>query len=187
MNRAIKIQNGAALLFVHHPNKATQDTESPVMRGSGSLEGRADVVMTMYLEKKYISPIGEKQKWVALSTEMDHQGKNRSAETETFHGLYLASVADSKVLFRSVAEGISRYVHSVLTHMKDGMTTAEFSATSKLGESTARRALKEAEEEGFIYISSPAAGKKPAQYSFVGGKKPVPPSWERLKEISTLK
>ena len=187
MNRAIKIQNGAALLFVHHPNKATQDSDAPVMRGSGSLEGRADVVMTMYLDKKHISPIGEKQKWIALSTEMDHQGKNRSAETETFHGLYLASVADSKVLVRSVAAGVSSYVHSVLTHMKDGMTTAEFSIASKQGDSTARRALKDAEKEGFIYISSPAAGKKPAQYSFVEGKKPVPPDWNQLREISKLK
>lgn len=175
MNRAIKIQNGAALLFVHHPNKATQNSDAPVMRGSGSLEGRADVVMTMFLDK-YISPIGEKQDWIALSTEMDHQGKNRSAETETFHGIYLESVAGSKVLMRSSAAGISSHVHSVLKHMKDGMTTTEFATTSKLKDSTARRALKDAEKEGFIYISSPAAGQKPAKYSFVEDKKPAEPT-----------
>ena len=176
MNRAIEIQNGAALLFVHHPNKLSQHTSAPVMRGSGSLEGRADVVMTMFRDKEYISPIGEKQEWIALSTEMDHEGKNRSAQTETIHGLYLESVADSKVLVRSTASGVSSYVHSVLKHLKDGMTAAEFSTAANKTDSTARRALKEAEKEGFIYISTAAAGKTPARYSFVEEKKPVSPT-----------
>lgn len=86
---ALTIRSGATHLVVHHPRKSEEDTDHPILRGSGALDGRADVVMTMYRDRKFLPKTGEKADYMALSTD-DHGGKNRSAATETIQGLYLS-------------------------------------------------------------------------------------------------
>ena len=187
LNRATAIKPGTTLFFVHHPNKATQNTDAPVMRGSGTLEGRADVVMTMYMDKDFVSSVGEKQQWIAMSTDMDHQGKNRSARTETLQGLYLEDAVNSKVLSRSAFSGVSRHVYLVLTNLKDGMSVKDFATATGLTETTARRALKAAEADGTVYVSSRAAGKNPAKFSFMEGKDPGKMDLAELSKVFSPK
>lgn len=58
LNRASKIRPEAALLFVHHPTKATELKDRPEMRGSSALKGRADCVMTMYDDRSFNRQMG---------------------------------------------------------------------------------------------------------------------------------
>jgi hypothetical protein len=148
MNRAMKIRPEATLFFVHHPNKASEKTTAPEMRGSGALKGRADVVMTMYDDKDFVASNGEKQQWIALSTEGDHRGKNRHARNETIKGLYLCETSIGAVFDYSNTASISKESVIVRTNLTGAMTAEQLA--SKIGKSkaTATRYLNIACKQG---------------------------------------
>lgn len=170
LNRAQTIREGATLFFVHHPRKAEEKTDAPVMRGASSLFGRADVVMTMYDDKGFIAASGEKYEFIALSTEADHNGKNRDAQTETIRGLYLEEVlvpGDSeatKVFCQLVSESISKNARKVREALTQPMTIREFAEAAKVSESTARRYLKDAVQDG-IAVYNAGSGITPDRYA----------------------
>lgn len=142
-----------ALMFIHHPRKAEQDTDTPVMRGSGALDGRADVVMSMYRDHKFIPATGERHEFIALSTEAEHNGKNRDAQTETIRGLYLDEVelpsGDMSRVMRQVgSESIRRESRFVREHLTQAMSLNEFIEASAKSKTTAHRYLKFAIEDG---------------------------------------
>jgi hypothetical protein len=158
MNRALAVRPGVTNLFIHHPRKSDEDTDHPVMRGSGALAGRADVVMTMYRDRKYSPRGGEKQEWLALSTDNDHAGKNRHAQTETIQGLYLEEHEPSAVFMRLKSESVSKGARVVLDHLTDKPTTLEdFHKACGKSESTARRYLDAAVKEGVAHYAPPAS------------------------------
>lgn len=161
LNRALTIKPGATLFFVHHPRKSDQDKTTPVMRGSGAMDGRADVVMTLWLDEKYHANDGVEQKWMALSTDNDHAGKNRTAETETIHGLYLAKENDSAVFRQHRSEAVSAAALKVREHLVVRMTASEFARRADLPKATAHRYLGKAEKEG-IAERTPAPHKNEA-------------------------
>lgn len=136
------VAGGAALLFTHHPTKATEDSPAPVLRGAGALKGAADVVMTLYVDRHYSSSARDTREYLGLSTDHQHGGKNRNAQTETFRGLYLDAVGDSAAMFRDDSQQYSKGDRAVLDHLEDGMTSAEFSAAAGVSKSTAAEYLK---------------------------------------------
>lgn len=164
MNSALEIRKGASYMFVHHPRKSDQNSTAPIMRGSGALEGRAEVVMTMFQDKDYGSSKVGKQAWMALSTEMDHAGKNRTARTETIRGLYLRSYSTSAVLAFDSSASVSKNILRVLDVLKSPMTVNDFVAASGLSQSTGSRYLNEAVQEGLV-TKKDGSGTKPAIFS----------------------
>lgn len=149
LNRTGKIRPSATSLFVHHPTKASEKSKCPDLRGSSALKGRADVVMTMYADSEFAAATGEAEEWIALSTEFDHGGKNRNARTETIRGLYLQDVGeDNKVFTQIESEALSLGSRQVRKHLKVAMTVNQFAASVKKGNSTAKRYLVAAVEEG---------------------------------------
>lgn len=140
-------------LFIHHPRKAEQDTDAPVMRGSGAFEAAADIVMMMYRDRKFIPATGEQRDFIALSTEQDHNGKAREAQTETIRGLYLAEVElpngeVSRVLRLLESETISKESREVRKFLTRDMSAAEFCGVYPKSRATAYRHLNRAVEEG---------------------------------------
>ncbi|MCS6563438.1 AAA family ATPase [Curtobacterium poinsettiae] len=83
----------SAVLYIHHPRKSDENTEKPVTRGSGALDGAMDVLGTLFVDTKYKPKSGEAQQWLAYSTEGDHGGKNRHGELTTIRGIYLENVS----------------------------------------------------------------------------------------------
>ena len=149
LNRTGKIRPAATSLFVHHPTKATEKSNRPELRGSGALKGRADVVMTMYSDTDFTAATGEKEDWIALSTEFERGGKNRNARTETIRGLYLQdSGEDNKVFTQIESEALSLGARLVRKHLKGEMTVSQLAVSVNKGNSTAKRYLVAAEEEG---------------------------------------
>lgn len=149
LNRATKIRPGASLLFVHHPTKNSEKSDSPELRGSGALKGRADVVMTMYNDAKYRPATGENEEWIALSTEVSHAGKNRNARTETIRGIFLKSTElGGKVLMQLESETLSERARLVRTQLIGEMTVKEFAVKTNDSDSTAKRNLTAAVTEG---------------------------------------
>lgn len=138
--------------FVHHPRKAEQDTEAPVMRGSGAFEGRMDIVMMMYRDRGFIPASGEKYDFIALSTEQDHNGKAREAQTETIRGLYLDEVPVdgevSRVMRQVTSEVISREGRRVREVLVHDMGATQFANAAQVSKATAHRWLNKATEEG---------------------------------------
>jgi hypothetical protein len=140
-------------LFIHHPRKAEQDTDSPVMRGSGAFEAAADIVMMMYADRKFIPASGESFDFIALSTEQDHNGKARDAQTETIRGLYLDEVelpdgSVSRVMRLLDSETISTESREVRRVLTRPMSHAEYTLASGKSRSTAYRYLQQAVADG---------------------------------------
>lgn len=160
LNNATTIAPGAALLFIHHPRKSDEESEKPIMRGSSALNGRADVVMTMYRDKKYIPSSGGKRDWIALSTEAQHAGKNRTGRRETVRGIYLEEWAPSAVLRQLEDEAISASAKNVRTHLRGSMTREEYATASGLHPKTAARHLEKAVLEGVAIVDETARPKR---------------------------
>lgn len=153
LNRVRDALPGLTHWFIHHPRKAEEDTDHPVMRGAGSLQGSADVVMTMYRDKGFKPASGESYDFIALSTEAEHNGKNRDAQTETVRGLFLEEVAldngdVGRVLAQVNSEAISYDSRRVREKLTRPMSANEFILHSGLSKTTAYRALSKAVEEG---------------------------------------
>lgn len=172
LNAAVEIRKGATLLFIHHPRKSNQDGTNPVMRGSGVLDGRADVVMTMYQDKGYIPVKARQQVWIALSTEIDHAGKNRTARTETIRGIFLKPSGKSAVTLHEGGISVSKRSSAVLKCLEGSMTVNEFMTAAKIeNASTARRQLTAAVNEGLV-VCIAGVGSKPAVYSLAPDPQP---------------
>lgn len=165
MRRAESIKPGATLFFIHHPRKSEQDSDHPVMRGSGSLDGRAEVVMTIYRDRKFAPKSGENYEWLALSTDNDHGGKNRTALTETIRGLYLAEHDESAVFTQIEAEAVSKTSRKVSDLLTRPMSAKEYATIAKTTEKTGRRHLDVAVEEGVALVTPGAAANRPSIYT----------------------
>ena len=149
LNRTGKIRPMATSLFVHHPTKKSEKSKIPELRGSSALKGRADVVMTMYSDTEFTASTGEDEDWIALSTEFEHGGKNRNARTETIRGIYLQDVGEDNKLFTQIeSEALSLGARVVRKHLKGEMTVNQLASAVKKGNSTAKRYLVAAVEEG---------------------------------------
>ncbi|UTT62551.1 AAA family ATPase [Microcella humidisoli] len=170
LEAAVAIRAEATTWFIHHPRRSDQDTDAPIARGSGALDGRADVVLTMYRDKSFSPTSGSKQEWLAVSTEEDHAGKNRSARTETIRGLYLNEVSENAVMRQVAGEGLSKRVRRVREKLSGVMTRAEYRDETGLSEESARLDIEEAVEAGVLEVSSEREGRKPATFMV---KRPV--------------
>lgn len=161
LNRAKSINPDAALLFTHHPRKAEEDTDRPVMRGSGALGGAADTVMTLYRDRAYIAEDGSDGDFLALSTEAEHAGKNRNAQTETFRGLYLREHEESAVMVQVVGEALTKWDRIIRKHLRGEMTLGEFCQAAGVSERAARPKLNTSH---FVIVHE-GSGRRPARYS----------------------
>lgn len=155
----------ASALIVHHPTLVSENTTAPRARGTSALKGRADTVMTLFLDKKYHSTSSKAKTWISLSTEGEHGGKNRNAKTETIQGMYLEERGPSAVFLRDAAGGIGRRSSVVQQKLNKPMTVKEFSMLIGKSESTARRALEEAVEEGVATREDFEGASAPSVYS----------------------
>ena len=165
LNRAVKIRPEASMLFVHHPTKTSEKGDRPELRGSGALKGRADLVMTMYGDIAFTPATGEKADWIALSTEFDHGGKNRNARTETIRGLYLHDTDnDGKVFAQIESESLSSGAREVRKHLKGVMTVKALVASAGMSDSTWKRRLDAAVEEGIATRIVHAGSTTPDTY-----------------------
>lgn len=163
LRRVTEALHGQALLFVHHPRKSDQDGDSPVMRGAGALYGRAEVVMTLWQDRGFTSPDGTKRNWMALSTEVAHAGKNRLAQTETIHGLYLSEDHDAPVFMQAEGEVLSAQSRKVRQVLTEPMTVTAYEKAAGVSEATARRHLSKAVEEGVAELHK-GAGQVPDSF-----------------------
>jgi hypothetical protein len=184
LNRAVQIRPEAALLFIHHPTKTTQDKSNPEMRGSGALKGRADYVLAMYDDKDFNSASGERHDWIALSTEFDHGGKNRNAKTETIRGLFLGDTEDDQKVFLQVeSEALSKQALLVRVRLVGQMTVLEFSEAIGKSDSTARRALNAAVAEGVAVLHPRPMPSAPDKYELSeSARRAKEPNWPALQE-----
>ena len=184
LNRAVQIRPEAALLFIHHPTKATELSERPEMRGSGALKGRADYVISMYDDKNFNPTSGERNEWIAFSTEFDHGGKNRNARTETIRGLYLGDTEDDQKVFLQVeSEALSRKALLVRSRLSGLMTVEEFAKEISKSDSTARRALNVAVYEGIAILHPRQLPSAPDRYELSeSAKQANMPNWSQLQK-----
>lgn len=161
LNRARSINPDAALFFTHHPRKAEEDTDKPVMRGSGAMSGAADTVMTLWRDRGYIAEDGTDADFLALSTEANHAGKNRNAQTETFHGLYLREHDESAVMAQVGGEALNKWDRLIRRHLRGEMTLAEFCTAAQVSERAARPRLT----NSHYVIVHEGSGRRPSRYS----------------------
>jgi hypothetical protein len=174
-----------AILFSHHPTKASQDTENLVMRGSGTLEGSADVVMVMYRDRTGKLPSGMAQRdLIALSTDSEHGGKNRNSQTETIRGLYLEPVEPkSKVMKHIGSDVMSHKTSKLLDILTRPMTVKELVLTSDLKDASCRRALAIAMAEGFVEKTKSLVANQGYVYSRVElTEASIEPHWSNILE-----
>ena len=78
--------NGAALLFVHHPNEETKATRAPKLRGHSALYGLADTVITAFYDG---GTTKDGRKMFAVSTHADNGGKVKDGQELLLKGFYV--------------------------------------------------------------------------------------------------
>ena len=166
LNNATSIRPSATVLFVHHPNKSSEDSAHPVSRGSTALTGAVDLLMTLWKDKDFESSTGAQHTFLGLSTENEHGGKNRNAATETLRGLYLTPCDESLVLLRDMSDTQSKADRAadkaVIQHLTGAMTIAEFMTASGLSRTSAQRALKSVKVR-----TNTGAGSLPNTYQLI--------------------
>jgi len=153
LNKVEAALGNATVLITHHPNKATENGPRLAPRGSGAFEGRADVVMSLQPDKKYQSRKGLKENWLSISTDAERGGKNRGAQQETIQGAYLKSHLGSKVWAQDPSSLVKAGTAHVLSHMKGPTTAKKYALDTGVGESTARRHLNDAVDDGVLVKS----------------------------------
>lgn len=163
LRRARTIRDGATLWGIHHPRKAEEDTDAPVMRGAGALYGRAEVVMTMWKDRTFTGSNGAEREWLAISTEGDHKGKNRVGATETIRGLYLSEDFTNPVFTQELGQSLSRKATKTLKLVTRTMTVKEYQAKAGCAENTARDHLTAGVNEG-VLRRLPGTGNTPDKY-----------------------
>jgi hypothetical protein len=186
LNRASKIRPQAALLFVHHPTKATELKDRPEMRGSGALKGRADCVMTMYDDRSFKPTTGSQQDWIALSTTFEHGGKNRNSRTETIRGLYLADVDEERKIFAQVAsESMSKKAALVREKLKGLVTVNEFATEIGMHPASGKRYLDAATAEGIAICHKGSAANQPDRFELSEStKRSLEPNLAYLAQVN---
>lgn len=155
----------ASALIVHHPTLASEHTTAPRARGTSALKARADTVMTLFFDKKYHSTTSKAKNWISISTQGEHAGKNRNAKNETIQGMYLEDKGRSAVFLHDAGGGIGRRSSVVQQKLNGPMTVREFSTVIGKSESTARRALEEAVDEGIAVREDFDGASAPSRYS----------------------
>lgn len=186
LNKAAKIRPEAALLFVHHPTKATELKDRPEMRGSSALKGRADCVMTMYDDHSFKPTIGGQQDWIALSTAFEHGGKNRNGRTETIRGLYLADLGDDKKIFSQVeSESMSKQAAIVRQKLVGVVTVNQFAELICMSPASAKRYLDAATNEGIAVCHKGSAANEADRFELSeSAKRSLEPNFAYLVEVS---
>lgn len=169
--RARSVAPDAALLFTHHPTKETENTSAPRGRGSGSLVGLMDTVMTMFVDKTFD---GAHDEYLAISTEHAHAAKSRDAAGRTIQGLYVEPVVvgfkpngtavESCALLWDSGATYTKADRAVREHLTEPMTVQEFADLVGVSKATAGRHL---EASPFAKILEPASGRNPAKWALV--------------------
>lgn len=165
LNRARTIYPPAALLFVSHPTKSSEDTDCPILRGSSALKGSVDLVLTMFPDRAFRPIDGTKgREYLALSTEHDHGGKNRNALTETIRGIYLDPEGDSMVVVQEQSGSTDDPLTMTDLFLKDGMTVAEFMKDAGLEGKHKTRVTDTYLRAHPDVVEVPGGGRNPARY-----------------------
>lgn len=144
VNDAKEIRPGATVLFLHHPTKATENSDCPVMRGSGALAGTVDTVLTLYRDVEYMKRPGVLGPRFAISTDSEHGGKIRDAQPVTLRGFSIATMGSSAVLVRdadATIDLLSPAAMRVASYLVDGMTMQQYEAVTKVSHGTATNDL----------------------------------------------
>ena len=167
LNSAREIAPDAALLFVAHPTKSSEDTTHPILRGSGALAGAADCIMTMFVDSGYTT--GLDRKYLAISTESEHGGKSRDAEQQTLRGFYLESVDPSAVLLRDDAAALTKADLFAFDWLEPGEVVTAQEVVERSGATlrTVQRHLKAAK----AVVQTKGKGSMPDTYTLTAERK----------------
>jgi hypothetical protein len=173
MNAAMALNPDAAVLVLHHPNKSTELEKSPVMRGSGALAGRADVVITLTDDSGFEGgvPDDAERRYVRLSTDTERGGKVRDGSHESFSGMYLAEVGESAVITQSDGRHVTKREKKVAKHFTGRMTAQDYAQAAGIVRTTAYRQLESMVKQGklgrvqegreFVYFALESDGLDP--------------------------
>lgn len=175
LNRARSIYPLAAMLFVSHPTKSTEDSDCPVLRGSSALKGSIDTVISLFRDRSY-QPLDSttKREYLAVSTEHDHGGKNRNAITETLRGFYLTPEGDSMVVEREESGSTDSPLDVTNRFLTSGMTVAAFMSAAGLAGHSQSRLTDTYLRAHPDVVELPGAGRRPARYYWTNDYSAVP-------------
>jgi RecA-family ATPase len=164
LNRARTVSDTAAMLFVTHPTKSSEDSTCPVLRGSSALKGSVDTVMTLWVDSQFkAADDSEADTYLALSTEVSHGGKSRDAMNETLRGLYLTSQDASLVLARAASVNTDP-ITVTEEFLTDGMTTDAFMSAAGLAGQNKSRVMSKYLRKHPDVREEPAVGPNPARW-----------------------
>ena len=152
------------------------------MRGSGVLNGRAAVVMTLTEDRGHATAVGRKRDWIRLSTESGHAGKNRNARTETIHGLYLLDEDGHLVMCFDDSATVSKRASSAVRGLVGEMTVKQFAKANNIAESTARRELMAGVESGLIELIKPRQRNQANRFRTYNNET----DWSQLIELANM-
>lgn len=134
----------AAKLVLHHPNGETEDTESPKARGGTALPSAAETVITMFYDRKHNVQGLPGEKWIAISTEEHHGGKQKEAAQVTIRGLRISGNGVGKFIDYNTGSTMNLSDQWVFENVTVGetVTIKGLELTSGASGSTIRRHLK---------------------------------------------
>lgn len=145
IGRFERIAPEATRLILHHPNQDTENTTAPKARGGTALTSNIDTVITLWQDRKHVVAGRPYDKWLAISTDIDHEGKQKDDVNNTLHGLSLIPVPGvGAYMDYHDATALSRSDQWVRDNVSTGtrVTINDLIGTTGASRSTVRNHLK---------------------------------------------
>ncbi len=135
VNRIREIAPDAAKLVLHHPNAETENTTAPKARGGSTLPSNVDTVITMWADRGHPVVGLPAQEWLAISTEEEHEGKQKDDVRITVRGLRIAAAPGGAYLDWHAGDSLTRSDRWVLENMQPGEAVTVPSLVTSTGQS----------------------------------------------------
>ncbi|MBC7596087.1 MAG: AAA family ATPase [Kineosporiaceae bacterium] len=162
INRFERIAPDSTRLILHHPNQETENTTAPKARGGTALTSNIDTVITLWRDKSHVVAGRPFDQWLAISTDPDHEGKQKEDVNATLHGLSLLTNSEGVYLDYYDARALSKADQWVRDYMKVGgkVTINDLLSSTGSSRSTVRKHLKESS----LITELPSSSGGPNEY-----------------------
>ncbi|SNS41348.1 AAA domain-containing protein [Micrococcales bacterium KH10] len=156
LSETANIAGGAGVLYVAHPNKASQQGKALDMRGAGAVLDSADSVIALRANEGLIR----------VSTDPQFGGKTRDAAPVTLEGFAVAPLGGSAYMTYNATGAHTDRDREILNYLQPGQTVTvkDFATLTGFSERTAARHLQ---DSPLVECVEPAKGRQPARFALV--------------------
>ncbi|TFC94565.1 AAA family ATPase [Cryobacterium sinapicolor] len=162
VQRIGSIAPDATKLILHHPNAETENTTKPSSRGGSTIPSNVETVITMWYDTRHAVAGMPSEKWIGISTEDEHAGKQKGDERETIHGIRIMSGGGGAVLDYHTGDALNTSDQWVTANLTVGEVVTVPQLVDRLGQS--KNTIRQHLQKSRFVTSSEALSGSATEY-----------------------